>query len=161
MLFIIFRFYQGFKNFCAPFLVKREGKGMKIFSSEEGFTLTEILCTLVIFSIFVAVAVPRVVDLSNSAKTAVCKQNQNAINTACAEYLVDEAAHTAPGYPEQLSDLVPKYFEKEPVCPVKGAYLYDPDDGSVSCSEPGHDLIVSRTPETSGEDTQTKTQDPQ
>lgn len=108
-----------------------KGKVMRTLSSEQGFTLTEIFLIIVIIGVFAVVAVPRAMDLNDSAVAAQCKQNQSAILTACTLYVAAGEGGSVGVLPNAIGNLVPKYIKKEPECKTNGKYGYLA--GEVTC----------------------------
>ncbi len=111
--------------------------------SERGFTLIELIITIVIIGILAGVAIPKFIDINKSAKAVACKENQAVIESACALYYADEALHQRTAqYPPALDNLVPGILDKLPVCPSGGNYtaFYVPASGTTSCSsgDPDH-----------------------
>lgn len=111
---------------------------MKRSESERGFTLLELAVVIAMIGVMAGIAVPRFVGLNDSAEAAACRQNQCEIRNACTMYIMDDTNPNPGHYPAQVGDLVPRYFDAEPECPVVGRYGYDPADGTVTCGEAGH-----------------------
>lgn len=108
--------------------------------SEKGFTLVELVVIIVIAGILLAVAVPKFLDLSNGAKSAACKQNQAAVETAAAVGFADHAIDPALAndYPTQAELVSEGYLDAFPTCPGDGTITYNDANGTATCSEATH-----------------------
>ncbi|MFO7899824.1 MAG: prepilin-type N-terminal cleavage/methylation domain-containing protein [Planctomycetota bacterium] len=103
----------------------------------DAFTLMELVVVIVILGILAAVAVPKYVDMSDTAEANTCKANRAAIKSACTMYYASAAANGSPGYPSTYDDSDLYSDGTVPTCPSGGSYTYDDTTGTVTCSEHG------------------------
>ena len=105
---------------------------------ENGFTIVEIILTIVIVGILAASMVSRFVDLSSSADASACKANQMSLETAQRLYYVKTLQEHNGQFAQSLEDLTP-YLRNEsiPECPSGGEYLIIPG-GEITCTIGDH-----------------------
>jgi prepilin-type N-terminal cleavage/methylation domain-containing protein len=112
---------------------------MNNINREKGFTIVELIVTLVIFGILVAAMVTRFVDLSSAAEAAACKSNQVTLEQAQRVYFIETSLQGNGGqYAGALEDLVP-YINGAtiPDCPGGGQY-HILAQGRITCTIGDH-----------------------
>lgn len=118
---------------------------MRFISKDKGFTLLELMLTLVILSILVGIVVMTMVLTQQRAEQAACKMNLRVIYDAITQYNI---VHTGE-YPPNLDVLIDEKYIKDNFswkCPsgdydtVPGDYrdYYDSLTGHTSCPRPNH-----------------------
>lgn len=111
---------------------------MKKLSSQDGFTLVELIAVVVILGILVTVIFARYTDLSQTTMTVACKNNQLSFDAAQTLYYAEHALDGEGSYATDIEDLVPYLTDDEvPVCPEGGTYSILPSS-RVTCSLVAH-----------------------
>jgi len=105
-----------------------------IKKGNSGFTAVELMVVIVVLGILMAIAAPKVTGTIDQAKVKACDANRLMLQNAVDRYAVDHMdASGNYAYPQSLSDLVGKYIEALPKCPVTGNdYTYE--NHTVTCN---------------------------
>ena len=114
-------------------------KWMAASRIEDGFTLVEVIITIVIMSILVAIAVIKYIDVMDTARTATCKMNQVQLESAQTLFYTDHyVKDEAPDYASSMEQLMPYLREPNiPVCPL-GFHYQILTQGRIACPKASH-----------------------
>jgi len=108
---------------------------MKLLKHRKGLTLIELLIVVIILGALAAIAIPRMSQSSDTAKTRACQTNVDTINTQIELYYANNGSW--PTLTTFLAD--PNYFpDGSPVCPAGGDFSMDSDTHRASCDYSGH-----------------------
>ncbi len=103
----------------------------------SGFTLVELIITIVLLSIIVSIASLKYIDLAKAAELTACHSNQLSLKKAqslfYAKSVVDQIGEQA----DDLAQLEPFLKGNMPVCPSGGIYSIT-GNGKIICSHPEH-----------------------
>jgi prepilin-type N-terminal cleavage/methylation domain-containing protein len=110
----------------------------------SGFTLLEVLFTVLIVAILAAVAVPLYTNSKTSSETTTCKNNIQAIATAESKYKFDNGSYSTAN---AATDLLSEGLAAWPACPLAGGVYTVVTSGTgvkVSCSNhtPANDMTL-------------------
>ncbi len=101
---------------------------------QDGFSLIELILTILIIGLLAMVATARYINLSQAAKTAVCKTNQMSLESAQRLYYAKNAMEGTASYASDINDLIPYMSSTTPVaCPEPAGQLQVFSDGTATC----------------------------
>ncbi|BCJ86000.1 competence type IV pilus major pilin ComGC [Effusibacillus dendaii] len=102
-------------------------------AGEKGFTLVELVISLFVISVIVAISLPHLKAVGEKAQATACEGNRKLIRSQMDNYYFTER-----GWPNGLEDLVSKkYLQTLPVCPQGGTYAMSVanEEAVVTCSK--------------------------
>ncbi len=109
---------------------------MKNYSNEKGWTLVELMVSLLVLAILVGVVLAAFTYSRQRAEDVACQANLRTIRKQIYFYEKDNTS-----FPATLDDLKPNYL-RESVrfkCPRSHLdYTYDPNTGELNCPYPSH-----------------------
>lgn len=113
--------------------------------TRAGFTLVEIMITVLIIGILLAIALPTWLSARDTSRTKACIENLNHIDTAKNQYIMDNNLGTFTNESDVENGpepLVPTYLRAVPVCPAGGTYQTGDFTTLPTCSlaAEGHSL---------------------
>jgi len=107
--------------------------------NEDGFSLVEIIITLIIVGILATVAVAQFVSFSDASKAAACQANQVSIETAQTLFYTDAYIAGSGYYATDLSELQPYFGNgRLPVCPDEEGEYVILSAGRATCTIEEH-----------------------
>lgn len=108
---------------------------------DGGFTLMEMVVSVLIVSVMIAVVTPHLVGAGKRAEQTACEQNQRTIRAGLAEYELIHGAYPTGNTVEQLDALVAEnILASVPKDPAGGNYVVadvDPSNVVVECDVHG------------------------
>lgn len=124
----------------------------KVARRGEGFTIVELMVTLLILGVLVGIVIMTMTISREKAREAACKANLRTIHAAIVQYqawsegeypdaddqdelfelLIPSAGSTAPG------STAPDFLKGPVRCPSGGTYTYDKVTGTIECSKASH-----------------------
>ena len=107
---------------------------MKVFRSNKGFTLIEIMIVVLIIGILLSIAVPSFLRARETSRAKTCVSDLKQIESAKEQWAMDtKALGTAS---TQMSDLAGdgKYMKADPECPSSGTYTTNAVNADPTCS---------------------------
>jgi len=112
---------------------------MKARSSQNGFTLIEIMIVVAIIGLLAAIAVPNFVKSRTQSQTNACINNLRQIDAGKEQLALE--AKLAPGDPVTVPS-VNEYIKggNTPSCPASGSYTYNDLGTNPVCNITGHVL---------------------
>ncbi|MEN6416429.1 MAG: prepilin-type N-terminal cleavage/methylation domain-containing protein [Armatimonadota bacterium] len=105
---------------------------------QNGFTLLEVMITVTIIGVLMAIAIPNYISSRNNARTKTCLSNLQHIERAKEQLAAEDKLED--GESIAWGDLVPNLIKSQPVCPAGGTYTIGAVGISPKCSIEGHSL---------------------
>jgi general secretion pathway protein G len=118
-------------------------------SSEQGFTLIELMVVMLIIGVLMAIAVPNYISAVKAAKESVLKEDLHVIRNAIDSFTMDKQKA-----PQSLQDLVDAGYLKtiptDPMTRATDTWVTEQSDTlhSIDQSDPGIDDVHSGSTET-------------
>ena len=111
----------------------------KCKNGQRGFTLVELILTIVIIGILSAIGLARYISLADVAKAATCKATQMSLETAQRMYYAKHAIEGSPEYASDLASLMPFLSSTEsPKCPDAAGQIILLAEGKITCTLASH-----------------------
>ena len=109
---------------------------MNVFKNKRGLTLIELLIVVIILGALAAIAIPRMSQSADTAKSRACQTNRATMDTQVELYYAENSSW--PALTTVTDD--PNYFpDGAPACPsTGGTYQYYGSDHRVECTTHGH-----------------------
>lgn len=107
---------------------------------ENGFTLVELVISLFVISVIIAISIPHLRSVGEKAQATACESNQKLIRSQMENYFLAE--HEWPVSLQQLSDR--KYLQTVPACPQGGTYGLTVSDGEANVACSAHGELASK-----------------
>lgn len=105
-------------------------------NSKTGLSIVEVLLILAIGTLILLIAIPAIRTNRAKQQAAACVLEMDMLDRACRAH-----ASRLGGFPEQMTDLIPDFMPRLPVCPAGGTYQPGTPEGDPpTCSIPGHTL---------------------
>ncbi|UOF90141.1 prepilin-type N-terminal cleavage/methylation domain-containing protein [Fodinisporobacter ferrooxydans] len=128
----------------SPFQRRQRGQERQRFISypanDRGFTLLELMVSVFIISVLMAIAIPNLRGSGEKAQKAACESDQRLIRTALDSYWVENHSYPTGTTDEIVNTLVSdKYLQAKPKEPSGGQFsvIISNDTAQVSCSVHG------------------------
>ncbi|MFH0731525.1 MAG: prepilin-type N-terminal cleavage/methylation domain-containing protein [Candidatus Omnitrophota bacterium] len=107
-----------------------------MFSEKRAFTLIEILFVIIVIAVLAAIAIPRIVTSTATAKTNACLANQSIMDTQIEQYHMDTG--NWPGTLATVTGNTSYFPDGAPTCPESGTYSMNGTTYRTSCSNSDH-----------------------
>ena len=115
-------------------------KGYSCSSTEQGFTLIEIMIVVGILGLIVALAITNFLKSRTQARKQICTENLSQIESAKQIWGVENGKQEG-AIPAEADLIGPElYIKKTPECPAGGTYDFRAIGLDATCNFPGHTL---------------------
>ena len=104
----------------------------------RGFTMIEIMVTVLIIAVLLAIAIPNFINSRNSARAKTCMTNLSHISHAKEQLAAENKLND--GDTVDWGDLTPDFLKGHPTCPSDGDYTIGVVGQTPLCSVEGHSL---------------------
>jgi prepilin-type N-terminal cleavage/methylation domain-containing protein len=98
----------------------------------KAFTLIELAIVVAILGVLTAIAVPAYANARVRTTEAACDKSRQAFQQAKMLWMVDNGKVFSDEV--YFRDLLPEYIESPPLCPLKGTYSLNGQQGETTCS---------------------------
>jgi prepilin-type N-terminal cleavage/methylation domain-containing protein len=118
-------------------------KWLKLWRSQQGFTLIELAVVVFVISVLIAVALPHLRGTGEKAQRVTCEGNQRLVRAQLENFfLIENGYPTGATDAERMRQMVDRgYLQTAPSCPSGGAYSIsvsaDGASATVECSVHG------------------------
>lgn len=114
-------------------------KKRSYLDSRRGFTLVEIMITVLIIGIILAIATPAFIGARERSRTRACSSHLRQIKFAKEAWAMDNKKTVSSV--AEWSDLVPTYIKEQPECPGSGDYTIAAVNLDPTCSVGGKHVL--------------------
>jgi prepilin-type N-terminal cleavage/methylation domain-containing protein len=121
-------------------MMKLKGNTMFDFkkAKRRGFTLLEVMITVLIISVLLAISIPNFLKSRHSAQTKTCLTNLYHIAHAKEQLIAEKKLDSESSV--TWNDLIPNMIKTKPICPAGGSYTIGEAAEVPTCTIEDHSL---------------------